>query len=204
MQGDVAAFSLSWQRSLPFHNTDLDLAAVWRAVEHALWLRWEGRRECVVGWMIGGGSNRFSWCIADSQKDRNYEAPSTKTFGIQIIPGIHRIWLPPCAWDETLSSAVNICISLTRSFCPPSFFTAYSGFVQGIDACIVEAVVVDDAFKEHLTLSPSCHFSLHISISPFVLHPCPSPPLHIRHHKAFLPFSLLVSHHLVTWSVVSC
>lgn len=54
MQGYVVqtwcvAVSLSWQRSLPFHNTDLDLAAVWRAVEDALWLRWERREEWVVG-----------------------------------------------------------------------------------------------------------------------------------------------------------
>lgn len=84
-------------------------------------------------------------------------------------------------------------------------FSFYSGFAQDREVCIFEPVVVNDAFTEHLTLSLPCHILLqYFSTLAFVLHSCPSPPPPIRDHWVFLPFSLIVSHHLVTWSVVSC
>lgn len=50
--------SLSWQRSLPFHNTDLDLAAVWRAAGCSVAQVKEERGEWEVGCMTGGTSYR--------------------------------------------------------------------------------------------------------------------------------------------------
>lgn len=161
--------------SLPFHKTDLDPAAVWRAVEHALWLRWEGRGEWVVGYTTWGGSNRFSWCITNSQEDRDCRVKNLwdlnrSRFSLNMI----------------FSSPVNICINLPCLVCPPSLCSFIS--VIGRDACIF--------------LSPYKIIFLHRL---FVLHPCPSPPPPYQTPQGFAPlFPLLVSHHLVTWGVVSC
>lgn len=108
---------------LPFHKTDLDPAAVWRAVEHALWLRWEGRGEWVVSYTTWGGSNRFSWCITNSQEDRDCRVKNLwnsnhSRFSLNMI----------------FSSPVNICINLPCSVRPAPLCSFIS--VIGMDACI--------------------------------------------------------------------
>lgn len=86
--------------------------------------------------MTGGGSNRFSWCITNSLKARDYKVPST--FGILIIPGIHWIWLSPCLKMKLLHVT---CVStwLAHSdhlllLC--SFYSFLGGFVQCQNMCI--------------------------------------------------------------------
>lgn len=126
----------------------------------------------------------------------DYKAPS---FGIQIVPGIHWIWLPLRTWDETSSTSVwthhSCFVHLPFVLLP---FPLYSGFVQGMHFWDSYG-----RFKKHLTSSPSCHVShQHFYIS---FCPPPMPRLHLSISKAtglfptFLAVSLIIS-----WLGVLC
>lgn len=131
--------SHSWKGLLPFRNADLDLAIVWRAVEHALWLRWgEAGAGGGFDYQRAGGapsSNRFSWCTETS--DTKLLNVSALTFGTEIIQlfteyvlfslCLGQIWcllsskhkcLPDCLVTVIINTLITIQFTHFPFFCP--------------------------------------------------------------------------------------
>lgn len=103
--------------------------------------------------MTGGGdgapsSNRFSWCITNSQRVRDYRIASTTTKSFQIFT----------EYDYPLLFKTSVSTWLYQSahllYCAPFFWFCEIGMR------VILWLIVVNTFIKQIISSPSCHISL--------------------------------------------